>query len=605
MQLTIESTLNTCADKVTLDVQEQDSVIDTIYRFCRHRNVDPRTGVLRNEKGHVLDPTHSLSLCGIKDGDTVYLGESVMEQVAASRTCDIRCAVIAAAAALIGTIGLIAVCVSQGWTSSLSDQYGIVLDAGSTHTQLFVYCWPGLRRNSTAATVTQVASCRAEGSGIAHYSDDPTKAGPSLDKCLSTVAMTTVPAHARADTPIYLGATAGMRLLRERDLESSRQIMTSVQTTLRHYPFQFEPEQARIISGMEEGSFSWVTVNYLVGNFENNIQSLSPTTYGALDMGGASTQITFVPPSGVTIPLEDATLLRIYGVDYHVYAHSFLCYGRVEVERRFFANLVVAGNYSSEVENPCAPSGYNHTLSASYLFEAPCSQGKQALLTWGSEVILPDYGDVAERNFTMVGSSSYADCVAHVDKLFNFSEPCDYGSCSFNGVYQPSLHGKFQAFSFFYYVVDFLNLTRPGNFSISEFNSTVNTYCSKTWKEVQNFPGPLLEQLALYCLDAQYIYTLLVKGYGFEKDTWNITFTYQVKDTSVGWALGFMLNTTNLIPSEAPVIQSKLSQTAYALLVVLFVVFLLLGVGFTYMAYRGTKSSKARYRQLSNYGSVE
>ncbi|XP_019635515.1 PREDICTED: ectonucleoside triphosphate diphosphohydrolase 2-like [Branchiostoma belcheri] len=504
MHLIIESTLNTCDDKVTLDVQEQDSVIDTIYRFCRHRNVDPRIGVLRNEKGQVLNPTYSLSLCGIKDGDTVYLGEPDMDEVPASRSCDIRCTVIAAAAVLIGTIGLIAVCVSQGWTSSLSDQYGIVLDAGSTHTQLFVYRWPGLRRNDTAATVTQVASCRAEGPGISGYSDDPTKAGPSLDKCLSTVAMTTVPSHARADTPIYLGATAGMRLLR----------------------------------------------------------------------------------------------------DYHVYAHSFLCYGRVEAERRFFANLVVAGNYTSEVENPCAPSGYNHTFPASYLFEAPCSQGKQALLTWGSEVTFPDHLDVAETNFTMVGSSSYAGCVAHVDKLFNFSEPCDYASCSFNGVYQPSLHGNFQAFSFFYYVVDFLNLTRPGNFSISEFNTNVNTYCSKTWKEVQSIPGPLLDQLALYCLDAQYIYTLLVKGYGFEKDTWNVTFINQVKETNLGWALGFMLNTTNLIPSEAPIIQSKLSLTAYALLIVLFVVFLLLGVGFSYSAYKGTKSSKDRYRQLSNYGSV-
>ncbi|CAH1245902.1 ENTPD3 [Branchiostoma lanceolatum] len=604
MYLTIESVLSTCPDKETLDVQEQDSVVDTIYRFCRHRTVDPRTCVLRNEKGQALDPTYSLSLCGIKDGDTVYLGESAMEQAPATKTCDVRCAVIAAAAALIGTIGLIAVCVSQGWTSSLSDQYGIVLDAGSTHTQLFVYRWPGLRRNNTAATVTQVASCRAEGSGIAQYSDDPTKAGPSLDGCLSTVAMTAVPAHARADTPIYLGATAGMRLLRERSSETSTQIMTSVKTTLRHYPFQFEPVQARIISGMEEGSFSWVTVNYLVGNFENNVQSLSPTTYGALDMGGASTQITFVPPSDVTIPLEDATLLRVYGVDYHVYAHSFLCYGRVEAERRFFANLVVEGNYTSEVENPCAPSGYNLTLPASYLFEAPCSQGRQALLAWGSEVTLPYHIDAAVTNFTMVGSSSYADCVAHVDKLFNFSQACDYASCSFNGVYQPSLHGKFQAFSFFYYVVDFLNLTNPGNFSIPEFNSTVSTYCSKTWKEVQNIPGPLLDQLALYCLDAQYIYTLLVKGYGFGRDTWHISFINQVKETNLGWALGFMLNTTNLIPSEAPVIQSKLSQTAYALLVVLFVVFLLLGAGFTYLALKGTKSSKARYRQLSNYGSV-
>ena len=43
--------------------------------------------------------------------------------------------------------------------------------------------------------------------------------------------------------------------------------MESVRLTLDKTPFQFknETKQAQILSGADEGSFGWVTVNYLSG----------------------------------------------------------------------------------------------------------------------------------------------------------------------------------------------------------------------------------------------------------------------------------------------------------------------------------------------------
>ena len=43
--------------------------------------------------------------------------------------------------------------------------------------------------------------------------------------------------------------------------------MESVRLTLNKTPFQFinETKQAQILSGADEGSFGWVTVNYLGG----------------------------------------------------------------------------------------------------------------------------------------------------------------------------------------------------------------------------------------------------------------------------------------------------------------------------------------------------
>lgn len=44
----------------------------------------------------------------------------------------------------------------------LVSQYGIVLDAGSSHTSLFIYKWPADKQNGTGV-VTQHGECHAEG----------------------------------------------------------------------------------------------------------------------------------------------------------------------------------------------------------------------------------------------------------------------------------------------------------------------------------------------------------------------------------------------------------------------------------------------------------
>ena len=56
---------------------------------------------------------------------------------------------------------------------------------------------------------------------------------------------------------------------------------------------------------------------------------------GALDLGGASTQITFVPQNQSQAIFN----FKLYGKEYHVYTKSYLCYGLTEVHRRFLAQL--------------------------------------------------------------------------------------------------------------------------------------------------------------------------------------------------------------------------------------------------------------------------
>jgi len=63
-------------------------------------------------------------------------------------------------------------------------------------------------------------------------------------------------------------------------------------------------------------------------------------TLGALDMGGASTQITFVPENPSKIPSGYNQSAQLYGTQYEMYTYSYQCYGLNEAYRRYLAHLV-------------------------------------------------------------------------------------------------------------------------------------------------------------------------------------------------------------------------------------------------------------------------
>lgn len=63
-------------------------------------------------------------------------------------------------------------------------------------------------------------------------------------------------------------------------------------------------------------------------------------TTGALDLGGASTQITFVAGDVGALNTSDIVQVSLYGYTYTLYTHSFQCYGRNEAEKRFLVSLL-------------------------------------------------------------------------------------------------------------------------------------------------------------------------------------------------------------------------------------------------------------------------
>ncbi|XP_072049015.1 ectonucleoside triphosphate diphosphohydrolase 8-like [Amphiura filiformis] len=460
---------------------------------------------------------------------------------------------------------------------------GIVFDAGSSHTSMFIYHWPD-NKTERMGRVEEIGDCDAKGGGISDYLGTPQLAGDSLQECLQE-AIDLIEEEDHKYTPLYLGSTAGMRLVEETNPVESASIFDSVKETLAATPFNFSnpDRQARIISGENEGIFGWITANYISNRFNvgpsmweqmvSMVTGMEPTpkpTYGAIDLGGASTQLTFVPEDKDALPEEYKLHKRLYGTDYYLYSNSFLCYGVNEARRRFRALLLKNAGYSTQgVNNPCLHPGQEEVFDGNYLWKAPCSQGPHAMAGWGSEVKPPDtMTDISyDTEFVFNGTSNPVECAATVELLFNTSVPCKYPPCSFNGIHQPKPHGNFLAFSALYWVVDaLLGTSTP---SIGDLETAKNEFCRKTLQEVQIMPG-YDEYYLGYCFNIHYIWSLLIERYGFDESNWNIEFVRKVNGVSVGWTMGYMIDATSRIPSEVECGNSAVTNSLFQYQAVIF-----------------------------------
>ncbi|CAM5111769.1 unnamed protein product [Natator depressus] len=453
-------------------------------------------------------------------------------------------------------------------------KYGIVLDAGSSRTTVYLYEWPAEKENDTGI-VSQTFKCSVKGPGISSYGNNPQEIVKPIDDCMNKVKEK-IPSRLHKNIPTYLGATAGMRLLRLQNETAANEVLGTIQNYFRSQPFEFRG--AQIITGPEEGVYGWITANYLMGKFLEKtlwrrwVHPHGAETTGALDLGGASTQLSFVPEE--CMQNSNSTLqVQLYGYEYSVYTHSFQCYGRDEAEKRLLALLVQNSRDKAKVDNPCYPQNYETVLTMKHLYGSLCTESLRPT----------NYNPGQLINFR--GTGDPALCQEKVSLLFNFSACNDKGKdCSFNGVHQPKLKGKFVAFSGFYYTANALNLT--GHFPLADFNSSMWFFCSQNWNQLP-FMLPKFEEAYArsYCFSANYLYYLLVHGYKFNKETWpQIHFQKEVGNSSIAWSLGYMLNLTNMIPAESQLIQLPMSPslfagllfffTAVALLCLIFVVYL-------------------------------
>nr|XP_048308807.1 ectonucleoside triphosphate diphosphohydrolase 1 isoform X2 [Myodes glareolus] len=476
------------------------------------------------------------------------------------RFCSKNILIILSVFSLLAVIALIAVGLTQNKPLPENVKFGIVLDAGSSHTNLYIYKWPAEKENDTGV-VHQLQECQVKGPGISKYAQKTNEIDTYLAECMK-MSTELIPASKHPETPVYLGATAGMRLLRMESEQAADRVLAEVSRSLRNYSFDFQG--AKIITGQEEGAYGWITINYLLGKFTQkqgwlNLISADhqkEETFGALDLGGASTQITFVPLNSTIEAPENSLQFRLYGEDYTVYTHSFLCYGKDQALWQKLAKDVQVSS-GGTLRDPCFHPGYKKVVNVSELYGTPCTKRFEKKLPFDQ--------------FQIQGTGDYEQCRQSILELFNNSY-CPYSQCAFNGVFLPPLHGSFGAFSAFYFVMDFFKKMKEDSVSSPEkMTETLKSFCSKPWAEVKASNPKIKEKyLNEYCFSGAYILTLLLQGYNFTGSSWDqIRFMGKIEDSNAGWTLGYMLNLTNMIPAEQP-LSPPLPHSTYVSLMVVF-----------------------------------
>lgn len=392
--------------------------------------------------------------------------------------------------------------------------------------------------------------------------------------------------------PIYLKATAGMRKLpnfrRQRLMETVRSLFFNKT----YCPFRFELEFARVISGEEEAIYGWTAVNFLKGSLLTDSEGtgvvMSPNrTFGALDMGGASTQISFYDPK------EDimSHLFKLQigqGKHWNLYAHSFLQFGVNSAFDRLNARLYADTNPDDAekdgVYNPCLPG------KSSMKFSSTIQIGKDGIEAWPADG--PDNNSFAYTTIMRNNNNSgdFDECLKYAQDLLLLQTNafCHYShgsDCSFAGAYQPPLplksfeFGYFVGFSNIHHAYEFLNMESIS--TLYELRDRTQIICAMNLDELREYNSHSRkkdrlddEELPLMCFRCTFVFALLHYGYGFHKSN-SIMAVHAVDGHKVTWALGSMLYEINTLPWQY---EQVAEPKPHANILLHFVVFLSLTV---------------------------
>ncbi|KRZ27678.1 Ectonucleoside triphosphate diphosphohydrolase 2 [Trichinella pseudospiralis] len=422
---------------VSLEVDSDFKVRDVInaYAYRTGHNEKDEEFVLRFHDHSSLNSEDPLHVLGVYNDEELIISVRGED----SRRSRNSWWWLGSVALLISLVGLTAVSVLFALSGDLPDEFGIIIDAGSSHSGLYIYTWNG-RKNKTGVIKQYAPSCTTE-IGISSFTDSPVDAGNSLLFCLNN-ASATVPSKRHSATAMYLAATAGMRILELRDPLSSCKIINAVSNTMHSYNFLFK--NASIISGIDEGIYGWITLNFLshrLMNSASRLNDIRPLTIGAMDLGGASTQIIFeINNSEFT---ERNYSLKLFGETYNLFVDSYLCCGLNEVQRIIQAQIVAEDMTNQQPLHPCLPLNYTMNMTSEQIFSMPCSLNQKP------NNVLP--------NYVFRGSSDPHSCLMKIRHML------DTSACSAKKVKIPKPRGEFMAFSGLYWTAKFFNCTSGCN----------------------------------------------------------------------------------------------------------------------------------------------
>ncbi|PIO30325.1 hypothetical protein AB205_0109640 [Aquarana catesbeiana] len=285
-------------------------------------------------------------------------------------------------------------------------------------------------------------------------------------RSLLQLAQDAVPSSHWQKTPLILKATAGFRLLPVHQAES---LLSEVRKVFNSSPFLVPENSVTILDGTDEGILAWISVNFLTGRLHGD------RSVGTLDLGGASTQITFLPLNKATLDetsQESLASFELFNSTYRLYTHSYLGFGLKE------ARFAVLDASKQTLRSHCFPP----ELNGSWVFDS----------------VTYRYGGHSD------GLAGFNLCYSEVRRIVG------------GKLHQVDeiRHSPFYAFSYFYdravdsSLIDFEN---GGVLEVRDFAQKAREVCDHMTSDSSHSH--------FLCMDLTYITALLREGFGFEDGT--------------------------------------------------------------------------------------
>ena len=293
--------------------------------------------------------------------------------------------------------------------------------------------------------------------------------------------------------------------------------------------------------------FGWLSVNYLKSKFETK------STYGFIDMGGASAQIAFEPTAKmfenhsddlrrVSMRYQDGTQK-----DFNVFVTSFLGFGANQARSRYVERFAEKDLYL----DPCLNPGF----------------------------------EITEDGHQLNGTGKFDICLENVTPLLNKELKCSESPCLFNGVHAPiedfSNHHFIGVSELWYTTFQAYDL--GGVYRYNNLIKAASNLCERPWTDVVNsikkkeFPNVDSEdRMQMHCFKTAYLLSILHDGLGIPKNP-----TYhldkgpllesldEVDGFSVSWTMGAMfLYASSTIPQQS----SSVSRNSFTIFLIMVII---------------------------------
>ncbi|KAI2811846.1 Ectonucleoside triphosphate diphosphohydrolase 4 [Blomia tropicalis] len=453
-------------------------------------------------------------------------------------------------------------------------QYAVIIDAGSSGSRVYIYVWPPHSGDTRQLLKIRLLHDQLGKDvyhsitpGLSSCANRPENASDYISPLLR-FASENIPKAKHKETPLYILATAGMRLL-EKTVQDS--IMDDLRKDIPvDFHFQFAPNNVQVITGKEEGIYSWISINYLKDRFDHTFNKAPlievendktrlkrMNTISMIEMGGASTQIAFeITTNEQYNQLKSAfndesfkSMVSEFNLgcsehdtnhQYRLFVTTFLTLGANSARKKYVEYLINQNPLNSSLQlretmlyDPCLSIDSSDTINVT-------NSGTQFL-------------------YHLQGSGDYQQCQQKLSQIITqdgVRQWCNNGTCPFvdlKRIAVPFDESEFYGLSEFWYTMNDI-FAMGGPYSNLKFDEASSKYCSTSWLVTQDrfkrklYPNADFKRLLYQCFKSAWISTILHDGFHMPKKYEHFTSISTLNNEPVQWTLGALIFRTRFFP---------------------------------------------------------